>query len=107
MAVENQRLNQARLVALTQQTDRAKRLYAMGQGTVTDQRDLEVKLAQARAQHLLLTSQVESAAKQYAAIVGERPRVAEFVLQWAQSLADRVRTSAAQALVAYGELGAG
>jgi protease secretion system outer membrane protein len=80
LAVENQRLNQARLIALTQQTDRAKRLYAMGQGTVTDQRDLEVKLAQARAQHLLLNSQVESAAKQYAAIVGERPRVAEFVL---------------------------
>jgi protease secretion system outer membrane protein len=80
LAVENQRLNQARLSALTQQTDRAKRLYAMGQGTVTDQRDLEVKLAQAKAQHLLLTSQVESAAKQYAAVVGDRPRVSEFVL---------------------------
>lgn len=80
LAVENQSLNQARLSALTQQTERAKRLYAMGQGTVTDQRDLEVKLAQARAQHLLLTSQVETAAKQYAAVVGERPKVAEFVL---------------------------
>ena len=80
LAVENQRLNQARLSALTQQTDRAKRLYAMGQGTVTDQRDLEVKLAQAKAQHLLLTSQVETAAKQYAAVVGDRPRVSEFVL---------------------------
>jgi outer membrane protein TolC len=80
LAVENQRLNQSRLVALTQQADRAKRLYAMGQGTVTDQRDLEVKLAQARAQHLLLSTQVDSATKQYAAIVGERPRVADFVL---------------------------
>ena len=80
LAVENQRLNQSRLVALTQQADRAKRLYSMGQGTVTDQRDLEVKLAQSRAQHLLLSTQVDSAAKQYAAIVGERPRVADFVL---------------------------
>ncbi len=80
LAVENQRLNQARLTALTQQTERARKLYAMGQGTITDQRDLEVKLAQARAQHLLLSAQLEAAAKQYAAIVGERPRVAEFVL---------------------------
>lgn len=79
-SVENQRLNQARMVALTQQAERARRLYAMGQGTITDQRDLEVKLAQARAQHLLMTAQVESAAKQYAAIVGEPPRVADFAL---------------------------
>lgn len=79
-AVENQRLNQARMVALTQQTERARRLYAMGQGTITDQRDLEVKLAQARAQHLLMTAQVESATNQYAAIAGERPRMADFAL---------------------------
>ena len=80
LAVENQRLNQARLAALTQQTERARRLYALGQGTITDQRDLEVKLAQSRAQHLLLSALVESAAKQYEAIVGERPKVAEFTL---------------------------
>jgi outer membrane protein TolC len=80
LAIENQRLNQSRLEALSQQAERARRLYALGQGTVTDQRDLEVKLAQAKAQHLLLSTQVDAAAKQYAAIVGERPRVADFQL---------------------------
>ena len=73
LAQENHRLNQAKLDALQQQAQRAQRLYQLGQGTITDLRDLEVKMAQARAQHLLLATQIESALRQYAAIVGERP----------------------------------
>lgn len=80
LAQENHRLNQSKLDALTQQADRARRLYALGQGTVTDLRDLEVKIAQARAQHLLLGTQIDSALRQYAAIVGERPSASTFAL---------------------------
>jgi protease secretion system outer membrane protein len=80
LAQENQRLNQAKLDALVQQADRARRLYQLGQGTVTDLRDLEVKMAQAKAQHLLLSTQIESALRQYAAIVGDRPDARSFAL---------------------------
>ena len=80
LAQENHRLNQAKLDALMQQADRAKRLYQLGQGTVTDLRDLEVKMAQSRAQHLLLATQIDSALRQYAAIVGERPNPRHFGL---------------------------
>lgn len=80
LAQENHRLNQAKLDALLQQADRARRLYQLGQGTVTDLRDLEVKMAQSRAQHLLLATQIESALRQYAAIVGERPDARSFAL---------------------------
>lgn len=84
LAQENHRLNQAKLDALTQQADRARRLYALGQGTVTDLRDLEVKIAQAKAQHLLLGTQIDSALRQYAAIVGERPSAGAFGLAASQ-----------------------
>lgn len=86
LAQENHRLNQSKLDALTQQADRAKRLYALGQGTVTDLRDLEVKIAQAKAQHLLLGTQIDSALRQYAAIVGERPSAGAFELASTQQV---------------------
>jgi len=86
LAQENHRLNQSKLDALTQQTDRARRLYGLGQGTVTDVRDLEVKIAQAKAQHLLLGTQIDSALRQYAAIVGERPSAASFGLAATQQV---------------------
>ena len=80
LAQENHRLNQSKLDALMQQAERARRLYQLGQGTVTDMRDLDVKMAQARAQHLLLATQIDSALRQYAAIVGERPQASAFGL---------------------------
>jgi protease secretion system outer membrane protein len=86
LAQENQRLNQSKLDALTQQADRARRLVALGQGTVTDQRDLEVKIAQAKAQHLLLGTQIDTALRQYAAIVGERPSASAFGLAATQQV---------------------
>lgn len=80
LAQENHRLNQAKLDAFRQQAERSKRLYQLGQGTITDLRDLEVKMAQARAQQLLLGTQIDSALRQYAAIVGERPDARAFGL---------------------------
>ena len=80
LASENLQLNQSKIDALEQQAQAAEQKFKLGQGTVTDLRDLQVKAKQARAQHLTLQSQQQVAAQQYAALVGERPVLAEFAL---------------------------
>lgn len=80
LASENLQLNQSKIDALEQQSQAAEQKYKLGQGTVTDLRDLQVKAKQARAQQLTLQSQQQVAAQQYAALVGERPVLAEFAL---------------------------
>ena len=80
LANENLKLNSAKIKALDQQYMAAKRKLELGQGTITDQRDIEVKVAQAKSAQIGFKNQLDTAAKQYAAITGERPNVAEFVL---------------------------
>ncbi len=80
LANENIKLNQAKIAAVDQQAERAKRLLQAGQGTVTDLRDIEVKASQAKAQQLVFRTQQQIALKQYEAIVGELPKASEFVL---------------------------
>jgi protease secretion system outer membrane protein len=80
LANENLKLNNAKIKALDQQYMAAKRKLELGQGTITDQRDIEVKVAQAKSAQIGFKNQLDTAAKQYAAITGERPNVAEFVL---------------------------
>ena len=80
LANENLKLNDSKIRALELQYFAAKRKYELGQGTITDQRDIEVKAAQAKSQQITNKSQLMVAAKQYAAITGETPNVAEFVL---------------------------
>lgn len=80
LANENIKLNQAKIAAVDQQAERAKRLLQAGQGTVTDLRDIEVKASQAKAQQLVFKTQQQIALKQYEAIVGELPKASEFVL---------------------------
>ena len=80
LANENLKLNNAKIKALDQQYMAAKRKLELGQGTITDQRDIEVKVAQAKSLQIGFKNQLDTAAKQYAAITGERPNVAEFVL---------------------------
>jgi outer membrane protein TolC len=80
LANENLKLNAAKMAALDQQALAAKRKLELGQGTVTDLRDIEVKAAQAKSQQLTFKTALDVAAKQYAAITGERPKVQEFVL---------------------------
>lgn len=79
-AMENIALNQAKMAALDQQAERARRMLAGGLGTVTDLRDIEVKASQAKAQQLALDTQLLNALKQYQAIAGVMPRAEEFVL---------------------------
>jgi protease secretion system outer membrane protein len=80
LANENLKLNAAKIDALNQQAMAAKRKLELGQGTITDLRDIEVKAAQSKAQQLNFKTARDVAAKQYAAITGEKPNISTFVL---------------------------
>jgi outer membrane protein TolC len=80
LALENISLNEAKMAALDQQAQRAKRLFEGGLGTITDMRDIEVKASQARAQQLSLKTQLHNALQAYQAMTGIVPRAPEFVL---------------------------
>lgn len=80
LANENLRLNNSKINALNLEYSAAKRKFELGQGTITDQRDIEVKLAQAKSLQINYKTQLIVATKQYASITGETPNVAEFVL---------------------------
>lgn len=81
VANENLALNTAKMASLDQQALAAKKKLELGQGTVTDLRDIEVKAAQAKAQQLSFKTALDVATKQYAAITGEKPNAKEFVLE--------------------------
>ena len=80
LANENLRLNDSKINALNVEYTAAKRKFELGQGTITDQRYIEVKLAQAKSLQINYKTQLIVATRQYAAITGETPNVAEFVL---------------------------
>lgn len=82
---ESQRLSQAKISALENQALSAQKSYAAGVGTVTDQRDAQVRLDQARAEALMIDAQIEAAQRQYTSITGQR------VVQDLQSLPRVVR----------------
>lgn len=81
LANENLKLNTAKIEALSNQSQAAKRKLELGQGTVTDLRDIQVKTAQAKAQHLGFKTALDVSTKQYAAITGETPNVKNFYLE--------------------------
>lgn len=80
LAMESISLNQAKLDALVQQAERSKRLRTGGLGTVTDERDVEVKLSQARAQQVTFQANLSNAIKNYQAITGQPVTGQDFVL---------------------------
>lgn len=80
VANENIKLNVAKMDALDQQAVAAKRKQQLGQGTVTDVRDIEVKASQAKAQQISFATQLQNARKQYEAITGVLPVTTQFVL---------------------------
>jgi protease secretion system outer membrane protein len=81
LANENLKLNESKMAALDQQALAAKRKLELGQGTVTDLRDIEVKAAQAKSQQLTYKTALSVAIKQYAAITGVQPNPKDFVLE--------------------------
>ena len=80
VANENIKLNVAKMEALDQQALAAKRKQQLGQGTITDLRDIEVKASQAKAQQITFATQLQNALKQYEAITGVLPAANQFVL---------------------------
>ena len=84
LANESLRLNEAKLKAVAQQAERANRMLQLGQGTVTDLRDIQVKLSQAKAQQFSFEIQLQTAIKQYASMIGVTPVANDFVLPKAQ-----------------------
>ena len=73
LAREGLKQNKVRLDALQQQYNAGQRTFQLGQGTVTDMRDAEVRMLQAKAEDLKLRSALLAAEKEYESIVGERP----------------------------------
>jgi len=80
LANENIKLNAAKMEALDQQALAAKRKLELGQGTVTDLRDIEVKASQAKAQQLSFKTQLQNALKLYEAMTGNSHAATSFVL---------------------------
>jgi protease secretion system outer membrane protein len=68
---EGLRLNRAKIEALEKQAQSARRAFELGQGTVTDVRDAQVRLDQARADTLTLEAQIGAARRQLSAITGQ------------------------------------
>lgn len=66
-------LHQANLQSLQAQNESAKLANQVGQGTITDVLDTQVRLAQARAQILRLQAEQETAQRTYASITGYLP----------------------------------
>jgi protease secretion system outer membrane protein len=69
-AVESLSTNGSRIEALQQQAAAARKSYELGQGTITDLRDTQVRLDQARATDLSIKARRSAAERQYASIVG-------------------------------------
>jgi protease secretion system outer membrane protein len=80
LANESIRLNTGKMEALDQQAQAASQKLRLGQGTITDLRDIEVKVSQAKAQQLSFTTQLQNALKAYEAITGVLPQAGAFVL---------------------------
>lgn len=79
-AAEGVTLNQARIEALREQSERAGRLYEKGQGTVTDARDVQVRYEQALANQIVLESEREASLNRFEALTGVRPAIDDFRL---------------------------
>jgi protease secretion system outer membrane protein len=80
-ANESLRTNTARISTLETEAGKAKKEYELGQGTITDLRDTQVRLDQARASDLSLKARQQTAIRAIAAIVGERPSEADLRLK--------------------------
>jgi protease secretion system outer membrane protein len=66
------RANESRIKALSTQYQAAKRKYALGQGTISDELDIQVKFEQAKADMLTLKANYKIAQIQLSSIVGQK-----------------------------------
>jgi outer membrane protein TolC len=80
LAHEAIRANGAQIEALESQAKGAQRKFELGQGTITDSLDVQVKFEQAKANDLMLRANLSGAKDQFAAITGIVPENSAFVL---------------------------
>lgn len=80
VATEAIRANDTSISALESQYQGAKRKYELGQGTVTDMLDVQVKFEQAKANSLTVNANLKAAQDQFNAITGEYPAKTDFAL---------------------------
>lgn len=73
-------LNKAQIEALTKQSERSKKSYELGQGTITEVRAAQVRLDQALAMERSLATQFSVAQKQYQTLMGQAIAQSEFPL---------------------------
>ena len=79
-ATEALKANATKIDNLQKQAVRAKKLYEMGHGTITDQRDVEVKLQQALANNMTLLINKTNARNQIFTLTGVFPTDNDFQL---------------------------
>ena len=80
LANETIKANQGQIAALESQYKGANRKYELGQGTVTDMLDVQVKFEQAKANDLTLRANLKASQDQFYAITGEYPANTDFIL---------------------------
>jgi len=80
VATEAIKTNDSTISALEFQYQGAKRKYELGQGTITDMLDVQVKFEQAKANHLTLRANLQAAQDQFNAITGQYPTKNDFIL---------------------------
>jgi len=80
VATEAIKANDTTISALESQYKGATRKYEVGQGTITDMLDVQVKFEQAKANHLTLKANLKAAQDQFFAITGEYPTNNDFIL---------------------------
>ena len=80
VSTEAIKANDTTIAALESQYQSAKRKYELGQGTVTDLLDVQVKYEQAKANHLTLKANLKGAQDQFFGITGNYPTNNDFVL---------------------------
>lgn len=90
-AREGLRQNKAKLDAIEQQLNAARRSFALGQGTITDVRDTEVRLLQAKAESMKMRAQELASSKEYESIVGEPLADVPLARHWT---AERIKLAA-------------
>jgi len=79
-ANESAKLNAAKVEALEEQSNRARKLYRGGLGTITDAREVEVRFLQARANQSLLIAERNAAASRIGSMTGVDVAPLDFVL---------------------------
>ena len=80
VATEALKANESSIAAYEFQYKGAQRKLELGQGTVTDLLDVQVRFEQAKANHLTLQANLKAANDQFNAITGEYPTKTDFIL---------------------------